>query len=180
MDRERKNIIIQEIHFWKENKMLPEHYCNYLLALYTKGENDPQEKKRSSYYNQRHTWISIGLLLMIIVMLFVTYLDKVFFSWQIVISLTFFLILTSVNTYFRKKQMNASIVYLTAAFLLLLFSVQLNQKFWNGDALSLYFLLLINSFIWLLGGFWTKMWLLIAIGLVTLLLLLILIIRPYV
>lgn len=76
--------------------------------------------------------------------------------------------------------MNASIVYLTAAFLLLLFSVQLNQKFWNGDALSLYFLLLINSFIWLLGGFWKKMWLLIAIGLVTLLLLLILIIRPYV
>lgn len=83
MDRERKNIIIQEIHFWKENKMLPEHYCNYLLALYTKGENDPQEKKRSSYYNQRHTWISIGLLLMIIVMLFVTYLDKVFFHGKL-------------------------------------------------------------------------------------------------
>ncbi|MEK4065574.1 hypothetical protein [Peribacillus sp. FSL R5-0717] len=36
MDEMRKKIIIQEINSWKESRMLPEQYCNYLLALWSR------------------------------------------------------------------------------------------------------------------------------------------------
>ncbi|SNS59250.1 hypothetical protein SAMN05444672_101192 [Bacillus sp. OK838] len=41
MDEMRKKIIIQEINSWKESRMLPEQYCDYLLALYCQGELPP-------------------------------------------------------------------------------------------------------------------------------------------
>ncbi|WHY95984.1 hypothetical protein [Peribacillus simplex] len=43
MDEMRKKIIIQEINSWKESRMLPEQYCNYLLALYCQGELPPSK-----------------------------------------------------------------------------------------------------------------------------------------
>src|SRR5690625_1687177 len=38
MGEERNRIIIEEIEMWKKNRLLPEMYCNYLLALYSKGD----------------------------------------------------------------------------------------------------------------------------------------------
>ena len=38
MDQARKKIIIEEINAWKESRMLPEQYCDFLLALYHQGE----------------------------------------------------------------------------------------------------------------------------------------------
>lgn len=47
---ERKKIIISEIKYWKENRLLPEQYCNFLLSLYTEGEEteDIQNSKSKS------------------------------------------------------------------------------------------------------------------------------------
>lgn len=39
MDNPKKQIIINEILFWKQNKLLPEHYCDFLMTLYTEGED---------------------------------------------------------------------------------------------------------------------------------------------
>jgi hypothetical protein len=41
---ERKKIIIDEIKYWKESRLLPEQYCNFLLSLYTEGEETGTEK----------------------------------------------------------------------------------------------------------------------------------------
>lgn len=38
MNRQRRETIIQEIEYWKRSRLLPEHYCDYLLALYTEGD----------------------------------------------------------------------------------------------------------------------------------------------
>lgn len=37
MTNPRKKIILNEILFWKQNKLLPEHYCDFLATLYTEG-----------------------------------------------------------------------------------------------------------------------------------------------
>ncbi|MEM5592255.1 hypothetical protein AAHH67_11950 [Niallia circulans] len=54
MQDQRKTIIVKEIAYWKENKMLPEHYCDYLLTLYTEGngveENTISKKEGVSYF----------------------------------------------------------------------------------------------------------------------------------
>ncbi|SEN55813.1 hypothetical protein SAMN04488134_101355 [Amphibacillus marinus] len=39
MDKQRKITIINEIHYWRENRLLPSHYCDFLLALYTEGSH---------------------------------------------------------------------------------------------------------------------------------------------
>lgn len=38
MDENRKETIMKEIMYWKEHRLLPDRYCDYLLALYSGGE----------------------------------------------------------------------------------------------------------------------------------------------
>ncbi len=45
MDETRKQIIINEIEYWKEHHLLPEQYCDFLLALYTEGNGIEKKEK---------------------------------------------------------------------------------------------------------------------------------------
>ncbi|MET3290090.1 UNVERIFIED_CONTAM: hypothetical protein ABID98_002660 [Brevibacillus sp. OAP136] len=42
MEDQRKKIIVKEIEHWRKNHLLPEHYCIFLLNLYTEGERAAQ------------------------------------------------------------------------------------------------------------------------------------------
>lgn len=44
MNPQRKRIIISEIKYWKQNKLLPEHYCDFLITLYAQGEDEKEAK----------------------------------------------------------------------------------------------------------------------------------------
>ncbi len=44
MDQQRKATIIHEIKYWKDNHLLPPHYCDFLLALYTEGTGDVNDE----------------------------------------------------------------------------------------------------------------------------------------
>lgn len=44
MDDQRKRVIISEIENWRRNHLLPEHYCIFLLNLYTEGDR-PQSSE---------------------------------------------------------------------------------------------------------------------------------------
>lgn len=52
MDKQRKETIVHEIKYWKENHLLPSHYCDFLLALYTEGMEesavDDEDKKKKN------------------------------------------------------------------------------------------------------------------------------------
>ena len=48
MSLQRKQIIMNEIAFWKKNKLLPEHYCDFLLTLYAQGENQGEEQTENA------------------------------------------------------------------------------------------------------------------------------------
>lgn len=48
MNVQRKATIINEIKYWKDNRLLPDEYCNYLLALYTEGEEISEETEAKS------------------------------------------------------------------------------------------------------------------------------------
>ncbi|MBD3917974.1 hypothetical protein H8B09_04345 [Paenibacillus sp. PR3] len=34
MDQQRRKVIVQEIEYWHKSKLLPDHYCDFLLNLY--------------------------------------------------------------------------------------------------------------------------------------------------
>lgn len=67
MTAERIAVIISEIKYWKEHRLLPETYCDYLLALYTNGEDVKDEDhldhpKRLSPAIMLHLILAISLL----------------------------------------------------------------------------------------------------------------------
>ncbi|MEH7391845.1 hypothetical protein V7164_16455, partial [Bacillus sp. JJ1474] len=64
MNETRKKIIVNEIINWRKNRMLPEHYCDFLLALYTEG-NEPENKKEPAAIKKIH-WKNHYLFLMLI------------------------------------------------------------------------------------------------------------------
>lgn len=41
MDEQRRKTIINEINHWRQSQLLPEHYCIFLLNLYTEGDTPP-------------------------------------------------------------------------------------------------------------------------------------------
>ncbi|MCS0823668.1 hypothetical protein NX029_06770 [Cytobacillus firmus] len=48
MDENRKKVIVNELLYWKKSRMLPDRYCDYLLALYTEGSQPKEIKKHKS------------------------------------------------------------------------------------------------------------------------------------
>ncbi|MEN1970508.1 hypothetical protein WMZ97_20830 [Lentibacillus sp. N15] len=46
MEDERTAIIVKEIRYWRSHKLLPDTYCDYLLALYTNGETTIDSPKK--------------------------------------------------------------------------------------------------------------------------------------
>ncbi|WP_342602317.1 hypothetical protein [Peribacillus sp. FSL E2-0159] len=65
----RKKIIIQEINSWKESRMIPEQYCNYLLALSCQGELPPSKSNKTRSKKNVFSGVLIGTLFALIVFL---------------------------------------------------------------------------------------------------------------
>src|SRR4051794_700217 len=47
MNQQRKRIIISEIKYWKQHKLLPAHFCDFLITLYTQGEDEEDINAKS-------------------------------------------------------------------------------------------------------------------------------------
>ncbi|MFY4774899.1 hypothetical protein [Metabacillus sp. RGM 3146] len=160
MDNQRKTIIIQEILYWKENSLLPNTYCDFLLALYTGGDENQassesaNEKKRPAY---REKLISTLLsLVFITISLLVIYFTKLSYLLQMTIVGVLFistsvLIVKSSSKYHRIVPLGAG------AILLLLMSIHTAQTFMPGQQLVLGFTILLNSLLWIFVGLKWKM-----------------------
>lgn len=79
MSVQRKQIIINEIAFWKKNKLLPEHYCDFLTALYAQGEGEEKENSSKAVLskekkNYSFLYILFGLItgILVISLIFIT------------------------------------------------------------------------------------------------------------
>ncbi|MBS4194709.1 hypothetical protein [Lederbergia citri] len=157
MDDKRKNIILKEISFWKQNNMLPEHYCNYLMALYTEGQEELQAKveKRKIHFNME-IFFSLLYLALIGTMIVITYITDVSFTMQtLFLSISLCILIISFFI-FRKKNKSRLLIFITGAFLFLLYTIQINDSFFSASEKSLYIMLLLNCAIWIIGGIWRK------------------------
>jgi hypothetical protein len=46
MNHEQKHVILQEIRFWKESKLLPSEYCDFLMNLYGEGDSFTEDQSQ--------------------------------------------------------------------------------------------------------------------------------------
>lgn len=106
MDKEKNKIIIDEISNWKKNQLLPEKYCNFLLALYTYGEG-VEEEKQSMTSMKRQVFIGLDLLLLFLLLPTFIVITPLF-SEQIIVQCIIFLIFIFILSlhwyYFNKAQ----------------------------------------------------------------------------
>jgi hypothetical protein len=147
MNESRKQIIINEIMYWKKNRMLPEHYCDFLLALYTKGSGLQNQSEKLRLRKN-----ILLLLILIPIGIFLFYFTELSLTLQIVFGFILIIIGILLTFYSVKRRMLFQIPLIITAFLVLFISVQITLIHTSGDSFMLYIVLAINCFIWIFTG----------------------------
>jgi hypothetical protein len=147
MNESRKQIIINEIIYWKKSRLLPEQYCDFLLALYTKG-NGLQDQSEKSHLRKNFLFIFI----VIPIGLFLLYFTELSLTLQMVFGLILMLMGILLIVYSAKRGMLFQIPLIITAFLLLFVSVEITLIHYTNHSFMLYLVLVSNCLIWLFTG----------------------------
>jgi hypothetical protein len=155
MNEKRREIIINEIQYWKRSRLLPEQYCDYLLALYTEG-TAYQDQHHSSFKNNRSRLFRLSVISMICLLIPITvlviYFTELPFVLQIVIFLIFLTICFGGMFLFARERKLIHIPLVSGALILFLASVQLSDLyFFNKKEIS-GFVIFFNCLLWMFIG----------------------------
>lgn len=154
MNENRKNIIINEILSWKKTRMLPEQYCDYLLALYTEGN---QQKISNKGIRNGGFWKNHYLFILLLPLtLFLIHFTELSITLQMPVLILFVLMGVIFTIYFSKKGILLQIPMIVSALILLLTSVEFFSSMYPEKPIFLYFNLIINCLLWLLCGWKLK------------------------
>ncbi|RDY72015.1 hypothetical protein DXT76_04800 [Halobacillus trueperi] len=155
MKHERTKTIVDEIRYWKQNHLLPDEYCNFLLALYTQGEGQVNEESAKGAQSPAfYMFMAMNAFLLPLSFL-VIYFTEMGIIMQTVVLSSFVI---GVWIHIRWLQYIKSdwlfIPLLNGALILLLLTVYLNQNM-IGLGLSFYITLTLNFTLWIyLGWLW--------------------------
>lgn len=152
MDEMRKKIIIQEIYSWKESRMLPEQYCNYLLALYGQGELPPSKSndETASKKNDIFFGMLIGTCFAFIV--FLNYFTEITIRMQMLMTTISILVFGLAVRRLKGRKVIFQMALMGMVLSLLLLTVSLAEFMTPGKAGILYIFLFINCGLWILLG----------------------------
>ncbi|WP_071395798.1 hypothetical protein [Bacillus tuaregi] len=147
MQDSRKQIIINEITYWKKNRLLPEHYCDFLLAIYTEG-NGIEEKSKKSHWLKKELLLPLFIPIIMIIL----YFTELSFILQLVFSIILILMGIYLTFLFKKKGLLFQIPLIVTALVVLFSSVKLTLALLPENLLVLYIVLGLNCIMWLAGG----------------------------
>ena len=164
MSNPRKKIILNEILFWKQSKLLPEQYCDFLMTLYTEGNDDGLEEEVShkkavkSKEKRRMVIIYFFVLLVSITLLAILFMTaqatEVMILFIGLLSIAFIIIAFKVA---REKNLLAPLFQVAAALLIFGLSVKISLTYFEQKEWVLYALLIANCLLWLLSGLKLKL-----------------------
>jgi len=162
MTNQRKQIIVNEIAFWKQNKMLPDHYCDFLISLYTGGAEQleqPVDAKHSILAKERRASIRKFLFFPIFSVVLLIVLQIIPFTWlSIAVGGMVGLIFAFYGIRLAmKKNFGAPLLHVSGALLLLSASVQIATTYFSGSNLAVFVVLCMNCAFWIALGIWQKL-----------------------
>lgn len=151
MDEHRKKIIISEINYWKQSRMLPEHYCDYLLNLYSEGTSSKTIKGKRK--GMPTSFTSVTLFAMLSLSLFLFYFTELSLILQITIPI-FFGISSLISGILLISKSDIELIPVVISSLILLIStVQVASIYFPDNIPILYFVTGTNCLLWLIIGF---------------------------
>jgi hypothetical protein len=151
MDEQRRKIITSEINYWKQNRMLPEHYCNFLLNLYTEGGSGQAEPTITRFFplSKLLTLFMLGLLSLSIFLFYFTELSLIL---QTALMIIFGISSLITAGYLISKSFFEVIPLLASALVLLLTTVNASEILFPDKAYVLFFVTAVNCLLWLAAG----------------------------
>lgn len=156
MTQQHKRVIVNEITFWKQNKLLPEHYCDFLIALYTKGEKEETEKKTKALLakekrNQQIGYLFLGMITsaLFAALLLITSLAILPILLAGVGIIAFLYIAIKLGNY---KSTTTTVLLVCAALLMLTVSFKVWNVYFVQYPTVLIGLIISNCFVWLFIG----------------------------
>ncbi|MEC5422232.1 hypothetical protein QGM71_01830 [Virgibacillus sp. C22-A2] len=153
MANDRIATIVKEINYWKAHKLLPDVYCDFLLALYTRG--DTAEVSAQSI-RSRNTILTVQMILLVLLLPFsflVIYSTQFHLILQLGILVLFFSYSCWMAVLLKKNNTIFFQVALVIALLLLLFMSVITSQFLSDYKWLINILLPLNFLIWLLLGY---------------------------
>lgn len=135
--------------------MLPEHYCDFLLALYEQGEGEdhPPQKNRPILLarSSKSLYLQIIMVIVTIGALFVMFtVSSIIASTVLAIVIAFLLIFTVANL--MKKSIMAPVMYVLIALLLLGFSLKLWLLYFSDRPDVLIGIMISHCILWMIAG----------------------------
>ncbi|WEG18021.1 hypothetical protein PQ478_05875 [Alkalihalophilus pseudofirmus] len=158
MDEKRKAIIINEIKYWRESKLLPSQYCDFLLTLYSEGEDLETADSGKRFRNIRTIYSFIIVQLSFVFTALVIYFTDFSNGLQMLIGLTFSIIVliiakrTRPDAFFLKQ-----FYYFIGALILFLLTIEWVVHYNSTNNLLLSATIILHCVFWLFAGLKWKM-----------------------
>lgn len=164
MSLQRKQIIMNEISFWKKNKLLPEHYCDFLLTLYAQGENQEEEQTENASKavlakNQKYKvmlYVVVGLLTAILLASLFMLTTAIFIPIILVAAAILSFLYIAIKLV-KSKSLMAPLLFVFTALLLLGLSFKIWDIYFVEEPLVLIGLIFGNCLLWLFSGLMMKL-----------------------
>ena len=151
MDRQRKDVIINEIHYWRESKLLPEQQCQFLLALYSEGEESflPTKKPITSML----VWVILSQVCFFL-SVFILYFTDFVGALQIGFSL-FFVLITGLIGYAKRRNVFELPLHVMIT-TMILFVTSLKLALGSGHSSSIWAVIVFFTVGWFLTAYFWK------------------------
>ncbi|MGE7090840.1 hypothetical protein ACQKII_05140 [Lysinibacillus sp. NPDC048646] len=164
MTNPRKKIILNEILFWKQNKLLPEHYCDFLATLYAEGK-DLQELEFANHKQavlplekRKMIFLIVGLCIAVIALLYVYFtVPSLTMILTVIVAIAAITLFTIAFRVVKQNNLLAPILHIIAAILLFSGSIRIYTTYFTGNNLALFGLIAANCGVWLWSGIKMKL-----------------------
>ncbi|MFJ8063035.1 hypothetical protein ACIQYS_00175 [Psychrobacillus sp. NPDC096426] len=164
MSVQRKQIILNEIAFWKKNNLLPEHYCDFLTALYAQGEDvEDQGKEKYSQAllakkkkNTTFLYVILGAITALLIALLILITTAAFIpiiAAGIAICIFLYIAIKLAKT----KSVMTPLLFVLSALLLLGISFKVWDVYFFDYPSVLIGLIIGNCLLWLFSGLLLKL-----------------------
>ncbi|MEX2414691.1 MAG: hypothetical protein WD424_00995 [Paenibacillaceae bacterium] len=164
MDPVKRQTILSEIERWRSSKILPEHYCDFLMNLYIDEQEDAKRKGRNSSTTGSRRAYRNSFLIFCLISLFLVcslYFTSFHPAMQIGLSLSVIGILYSIGIAERQRKPTFAYMCIGIASMFLLFMGELILRIneWNSATMVIG-TIAFSGALWILIGIFARIGLL--------------------
>ncbi|MFD1736584.1 hypothetical protein ACFSCX_08395 [Bacillus salitolerans] len=160
MNKHRKEIIMNEIEYWKKSRLLPEQYCDFLLTLYSEGEHESKNGHKTRKFSMS-AWLQY-LPFFIMLGLPISFLFVYFTEFNFVLQITIKSLIMGISiilsiVYWKKNRLYLTFFLVFSLLLFFLNTVFLTEYFFGRSAYIIGTVIVFHCVIWYLIGRLSKL-----------------------